>query len=89
MRGVGYTICPEVSVTRELSDKSLVRLNWHGDPEEVSLIMIWHVDKWCSPLLSLFMTLAEETMAEVRSEGGAPDRGAGMVTIITGQGPGA
>ena len=29
---------------------------------EAAVVMIWHQDKWCSPLLRRFMELAEEAM---------------------------
>lgn len=61
-RGIGYTICPAVSVRRELAEESLSKLNWGGHPLETSVVMIWHAEKWCSPLLKHFMALAEEIM---------------------------
>jgi DNA-binding transcriptional LysR family regulator len=63
-RGIGFTICPEVSVEKELKEKSLVRLHSRDATNEVSLIMIWHSEKWCSPLLRHFMRLSEEIMFE-------------------------
>jgi DNA-binding transcriptional LysR family regulator len=63
-RGIGFTICPEVSVQNELKEKSLVRLNWNSDQYVVSLIMIWHVEKWCSPLLKNFMGLAKREISD-------------------------
>ena len=57
---MGITICPEVSVQKELSEKSLVKLNWSEKDVETSVIMIWHSEKWCSPLLERFMVLSCE-----------------------------
>jgi DNA-binding transcriptional LysR family regulator len=62
-RGIGYTICPDASVQRELAEESLLKLGWHGDLLETSVIMIWHIEKWCSPLLKHFMKLCEEIIS--------------------------
>jgi DNA-binding transcriptional LysR family regulator len=61
---LGYTICPHVSVRRELEDGSLSRLSWHAAPFETSIVMIWHAEKWCSPLLKHFMALTRETISD-------------------------
>lgn len=62
-RGLGYTICPQVSVRKDLEDGSLARINWHDAPLESSVIMIWHAEKWCSPLLKHFMTITREIIS--------------------------
>ena len=62
-RGLGFTICPEISVSGDLKEKTLVRLDSRDDGSEAALIMIWHVEKWCSPLLKHFMQLSEEVMS--------------------------
>lgn len=55
-RGIGLTICPTVSIGKELQEGSLQVLNW---PQTfTSVIMIRHVDKWCSPVLKRFMEIA-------------------------------
>ena len=58
-RGLGITICPEVSVANELKDRTLVKLNWENDYMETTVLMIWHAEKWCSPLLSQFMEMSK------------------------------
>jgi hypothetical protein len=52
-------ICPAVSVQRELSEGGVVQLGWEGAPLETSTLMIWHAEKWCSPLLKQFGRLTE------------------------------
>jgi hypothetical protein len=52
-----------VAVREELADGRLVQIKWAGDPLATSVVMIWHAEKWCSPLLKHFMALAEEVMA--------------------------
>ena len=68
-KNIGYSICPEISVRRELSDGSLRKLNWVGDPMETSVIMIWHAEKWRSPLLKRFMGLSKEMIGQVGAVG--------------------
>ncbi len=63
-RGLGFTAGPIVAVGKELQAKSLVRLESQDGNDETALIMIWHAEKWCSPLLNHFMKLSEEVMSE-------------------------
>jgi hypothetical protein len=60
---MGYAVCPEISVQTELAEGSLSKLRWGAVPFETSIIMIWHIEKWCSPLLKHFMILAEEIIS--------------------------
>ena len=62
-RGLGFTVCPAVSVEEDLNAGRLFQLAGDGN-EEVSLIMIWHAEKWRSPLLTRFMKVSEEVMGE-------------------------
>lgn len=56
LRGIGVSLCPRISISRELRDGTLLALEW---PEiSTSVIMIRHVDKWCSPLVARFMDIA-------------------------------
>lgn len=54
-RGLGVTLCPIVSIKAELREGGLQVLNLQKS--FTSIIMIRHVDKWCSPLLSRFMEI--------------------------------
>jgi len=67
-RGLGFTVCPEIAVEPELRQKRLVRLAPENDKDEASLIMIWHAEKWCSPLLTDFMRLSEAVMGEQKRQ---------------------
>ena len=58
--GLGVTICPEISVREELSKGRLIRLDWEEQDMDTNVIMIWHNEKWCSPLLSRFLELSKE-----------------------------
>jgi DNA-binding transcriptional LysR family regulator len=57
---VGYTICPEIIARDQFVDGELVELKWASTPFETSVIMIWHAEKWCSPLLKHFMAISRE-----------------------------
>lgn len=61
--GLGYAICPKISVRSELEDGTLASLRWHAAPFETSVVMIWHAEKWCSPLLKHFMAITRETIS--------------------------
>ncbi len=64
--GVGVTICPAVGAAPEFASGSLSRLNWDRPHEEIPVIMLWHREKWCSPLLKDFMALTLEQFKEKR-----------------------
>ncbi len=54
MKGVGITIIPEIAVRNELKQKKLAELSW-DEELETGLCMIWHKDKWHSPILKALM----------------------------------
>ncbi len=58
-KGLGITICPEVSIKEELKTKQLIILNNKIIDDETSVIMIWHAQKWCSPILKNFLEISE------------------------------
>jgi DNA-binding transcriptional LysR family regulator len=70
-KGFGFTICPETAVAKALGDGSLARISAVDGDEEASLVMIWHAEKWCSPLLRHFMQLSQEAMAGSTAPGDA------------------
>lgn len=61
-RGLGVSLCPLATVRDELARGELARLPWTGEALETSVLMIWHVEKWCSPLLRRFMEDVGEVM---------------------------
>ena len=65
-QGVGITICPEVSVREELSEGSLARLKGAVGDQETSVLMIWHNEKWCSPLLKQFMDISLAVITPIK-----------------------
>ena len=62
--GIGLTICPEISIQPEIKLNELAVLKWENETVETSVIMIWHAQKWCSPLLKQFLSLAEKYISE-------------------------
>lgn len=62
--GIGVTICPEISVREELAASELASLKWDIPDAETSVIMIWHAQKWCSPILEQFLYLSEKLISE-------------------------
>ena len=67
-RGIGYSICPEVSVRDEIAHGSLSRLPWEAEDLVTTVVMIWHAEKWCSPLLKHFMEIAREIFSNAWTE---------------------
>jgi DNA-binding transcriptional LysR family regulator len=60
--GLGVTLIPEIAVNRELELKNLITLPWSESNIEVAQLMIWHQDKWLSPILKGFMDTAREVL---------------------------
>lgn len=66
-RGVGVTVCPAMAIEPALASGELVTLQWTGETVEAAVFMIWHQDKWCSPLLERFMGLVRDVVGSVRA----------------------
>lgn len=62
-KGLGVSICPMISIEREVQEGSLTTLATENIITETPVIMIRHIDKWCSPLLKLFMDLTREIVS--------------------------
>ena len=60
--GLGVTLIPEIAVSRELELKNLVTLPWSETNIEVAQLMIWHQDKWLSPIMEGFMDITREAL---------------------------
>ncbi|MBP2643226.1 MAG: gltC 1 [Firmicutes bacterium] len=52
--GLGFL--PYIAVQQELSDNLLVALPWCGPPFPISAQLIYHKDKWLSPVLRTFIS---------------------------------
>ncbi len=54
--GTGITVIPRVAVEKEIAAGSLAILTWMGRKVHYAdLLMIWHKDKWMSPILKAFI----------------------------------
>lgn len=62
-KGIGITVCPEISVMEELEKKELKKLDLKMTEATTSIIMISHVKKWRPPVLDQFMGISEEVIA--------------------------
>ncbi len=62
-RGMGVTIIPELTIREDLVSGRYVELPWTGDYNETSIIMIWHNEKWRSPVLKAFMDKVEKAFS--------------------------
>jgi DNA-binding transcriptional LysR family regulator len=60
--GLGVTIIPEIAVRRELKSKTLAVLQWSENYMEVAQLMVWHKDKWLSPVMKMFMDTVREVL---------------------------
>lgn len=56
-QGWGVAILPAVAIPGE---PRLRRLEWTGPPLATGILMVWHREKWLSPLLASFMDLMRE-----------------------------
>ena len=62
-KGLGITLCPEISIRNEIQTGEFVRLDWGITDTETSVIMITHSQKWKSPLLEHFLYISEEIIS--------------------------
>ena len=60
--GLGVTLIPEIAVGRELALADLAILPWSECEVEVAQLMIWHQDKWLSPVMNGFIDAAREIL---------------------------
>ena len=65
-RGIGLAVCPETLVAESIESRRLVRIPWSAAPEETTLFMIRHADKWCSPATARFIQITEAVVARTR-----------------------
>jgi len=56
--GLGFAVLPRIAVTDELERGKLIELNWSGPRFDVKTQLIYHQDKWISPAIRAFLTLA-------------------------------
>ncbi|MCP4344018.1 MAG: LysR family transcriptional regulator [Desulfobacterales bacterium] len=62
IKGIGVAMMPVIAVKQEIEQKKLVVLPWSEENLETAILMIWHKDKWISPMLQGFMDTVREVM---------------------------
>lgn len=62
--GLGVSIVPQIVVEQDLAMGRLVALPWRGPQLEVKTQMMYHREKWLSPPLQAFVSLAKEMINE-------------------------
>jgi DNA-binding transcriptional LysR family regulator len=58
MTGLGLSVLPLMAVAPEVEQGRLLKLPWAGPDLTISSHMVWHKDKWLSPSLNAFLTMA-------------------------------
>ncbi len=64
MASMGIAFLPLITVKNELEQGKLVQLNWPQHEFNVFTQMWRHKDKWVSPTLDVFMSMAREVLCE-------------------------
>ena len=60
--GIGVTLIPEIAIKSRIESKEVVVLPWVEDQLEVAQLMIWHRDKWLTPVLKSFMDVTRDVL---------------------------
>ena len=61
-KGVGVAMIPLMSIRKDIAQEKIAVLPWAEENLETAVLMIWHRDKWISPVLRAFMDTAREVM---------------------------
>ncbi|RYD03322.1 hypothetical protein N752_21050 [Desulforamulus aquiferis] len=57
MSGLGITLLPKTAVEQELANKQLIEISWFGSDFNFWTQMVYHKDKWLSPVMKSFINL--------------------------------
>ncbi|MFF2890100.1 LysR family transcriptional regulator [Paenibacillus sp. NPDC057967] len=66
--GIGIAFLPEITTKAEVERGELVALPWQIPDLHVYTQMLWHKDKWLSPIIESFIEAAREVIA-IEAEG--------------------
>ncbi|PWU69735.1 MULTISPECIES: LysR family transcriptional regulator [Gracilibacillus] len=61
--GIGIAFLPEITAQAEIERGELVALPWQIPDLHVYTQMLWHKDKWLSPMMSSFLEVVREVIA--------------------------
>jgi DNA-binding transcriptional LysR family regulator len=67
MTGLGLSVLTAVAVSAEIEQGRLVKLPWNGPDLTVATHLVWHKDKWLSPSLDAFLTMARALLKREES----------------------
>jgi DNA-binding transcriptional LysR family regulator len=62
--GMGFTLLPTMAVASELANGELVALPWGGQPLDIATQLVWHKDKWLSPMLVAFLDCVRRELGD-------------------------
>jgi len=68
--GLGLAILPKIYVEKELAAKLLVELPWNGPDFGMYTQVVYHKDKWLSPVLLSFLKLIRSTFPPCEQQSG-------------------
>ncbi len=60
--GVGVAMLPIIACRQAIAQKTIAILPWPEEQLETAILMIWHKDKWISPILQVFMDTVRQTV---------------------------
>lgn len=61
---LGITLLPRMAVEGEINKGELLDLCWEGQDFDMNTQVVYHKDKWMSPVLSAFLKMSREMLAE-------------------------
>ncbi len=62
--GLGISLLPRIAVENEISQGSLVNLDWTGPDLGMMTQVVYHKDKWISPAMRIFLNLVKKIKPE-------------------------
>jgi DNA-binding transcriptional LysR family regulator len=64
--GMGMGLLPEIVIAGELRKKQFAVVNWH-EPMSIATHIIWHKDKWISPVMQAFLNIVKAKLRAAAS----------------------
>ncbi|KHD85307.1 LysR family transcriptional regulator [Heyndrickxia ginsengihumi] len=60
--GLGVAVLPKMTIQKELTEGTIQILPWKGNPLYIHSYLVWHKNKWMSPILSAFLDLTRKAL---------------------------
>lgn len=64
-QGIGVAMVPDIAIETEIRQGRLARLQMADGPLEAGVLMIWHKEKFISPVMAAFMDMAMNYFREI------------------------